>query len=180
MSEGRDEPGITRIEWSGWSWSPRRRVPWLGVLLVVFGLAMLVDQLTPLSASALILGALAIAFGASWLIGGSRWAMVPALVLAALAIPDALTDLKVIAGDGWGSVALAIAFLAIWLVGGRPGRRPGWSLWLAVIFGIIGLTQVSDQFDWLPDLDALWPVVFIVVGVALIVGQGRRGRSAPW
>src|SRR3972149_3986829 len=72
MSEGREDPGITRMEWSGWSWSPRRRVPWLGVLLVVFGLAMLVDQLTPLSASALILGALAIAFGASWLIGGSR------------------------------------------------------------------------------------------------------------
>src|SRR3989304_4042958 len=121
MSEGREDPGITRMEWSGWSWSPRRRVPWLGVLLVVFGLAMLVDQLTPLSASALILGALAIAFGASWLIGGSRWAMVPALVLAALAIPDALTDLKVITGDGWGSVALAIAFLAIWLRGGRAG-----------------------------------------------------------
>src|SRR3972149_6318417 len=131
MSEGREDPGITRMEWSGWSWSPRRRVPWLGVLLVVFGLAMLVDQLTPLSASALILGALAIAFGARWLIGGSpgamgacRGARGPALVLAALAIPDALTDLKVITGDGWGSVALAIAFLAIWLVGGRRGPRP--------------------------------------------------------
>jgi hypothetical protein len=180
MSEGRDDPGIKRIEWSGWSWSPRRRVPWLGVLLVVFGLAMLIAQLTPLSASALILGALAIAFGASWLIGGSRWAMVPALVLAALAIPDALTDLKVISGDGWGSVALAVAFLAIWLVGGRPGRRPGWALWLAVIFGIVGLTQLSHEFSWLPSLDAFWPVVFIVVGVALIAGHGRRGRSAPW
>src|SRR3989304_2623206 len=122
MSEGREDPGITRMEWSGWSWSPRRRVPWLGVLLVVFGLAMLVDQLTPLSASALILGALAIAFGASWLIGGSRWAMVPALVLAALAIPDALTDLKVITGDGWGSGGLATALLALCAAGGPGGR----------------------------------------------------------
>lgn len=180
MNDPIDDEGVKRMEWSPWSWSPRRRVPWLGVLLVVFGLALLVDQLTPLSASALVLGALAIAFAASWLIGGSRWAMVPALVLAALAIPDALTDLGVITGDGWGSVAMALAFLAIWLVGGRSGRRPGWALWLAVIFGLIGLTQVSNQFDWLPSLDAFWPVVLIVVGVALILGRGRRGPSAPW
>lgn len=180
MTDPIDAEGVTRMESSTWSWSPRRPVPWLGVLLVVFGLALLVDQLTPLSTSALVLGALAIAFAASWLIGGSRWAMVPALVLAALAIPDALTDLGVITGDGWGSAALTVAFLAIWLVGGRSGRRPGWSLWLAVIFGIVGLTQLSHEFSWLPSLDALWPVVFIVVGVALILGRGRRGPSAPW
>ena len=154
-------------------------MPWFGVLLVVFGLALLVDQLTPLSASAVILGALAVAFGASWLIGGSRWAMVPALVLAALAVPEALTDLGLIRGDGWGSVSLALVFLAIWVIGRGAGRRHGWAIWLAAIFGLVGLTQVSRQFAWLPDLDTLWPIVFIVVGVALIVGE-RGGRGPGW
>lgn len=166
-------------EWTEWSWSPRRRVPWLGIVLVLFGLALFVQQVTPLNASTLILGALAIAFGASWLFGGSRWAMVPALILAALAIPDALTDLGYIVGPGWGSLSLGVAFLLIWLFGRRPGHGRGWALWLAAIFGLIGLTQVSRQLAWLPPLDAFWPIVFIVLGVAIILGQ-RGGRDSGW
>ncbi|MFI5255234.1 MAG: hypothetical protein ACHQ15_07245 [Candidatus Limnocylindrales bacterium] len=167
-------------EWSQWSWSPRRRVPWLGILLVVFGLALLVQQVTPLGASTTFLSALAIAFGASWIVGGSRWAEVPAILLAALAIPQALTDLGYIDGPGWGSLTLGAAFLLIWLMGRRPGRRSGWAFWLAVIFGLIGLTQVSQQFAWLPPLDAFWPIVFIVLGLAIILGQARRGSGSGW
>jgi len=183
MSEAGEDANVQhpdRPEWSEWSWSPVRKVPWLGILLVLFGLALLVDQFTPLSASALILGALAIAFGASWLFGGSRWAMVPALILAALAIPDALTDLGYIVGPGWGSLALGVAFLLIWLFGRRPGHGRGWAFWLAVIFGLIGLSQVSRQLAWLPPLDAFWPIVFIVIGVAVILGQIRRGPDSGW
>jgi hypothetical protein len=180
MSEAGPDQPVGRPEWTEWSWSPRRRVPWLGILLVLFGLALLVQQLSPLSASALILGALAIAFGASWLFGGSRWAMVPALLLGALAIPEALTDLGYIAGPGWGSLSLGVAFVLIWLLGRRPGHPRNWALWLAVIFGLIGLTQVSRQFAWLPPLDAFWPIVFIVLGVAVILGRRRGGPDSGW
>ncbi len=183
MSQAGDDREVGRTdwpEWSEWSWSPRRRVPWLGILLVVFGLALFVQQVTPLGASTTFLSALAIAFGASWIVGGSRWAEVPAILLAALAIPQALTDLGYIDGPGWGSISLGAAFLIIWLLGRRPGRRSGWALWLAVIFGLIGLTQVSQQLAWLPPLDAFWPIVFIVLGLALIIGQRRGGRDPGW
>jgi hypothetical protein len=173
-------PDVSRPEWAEWSWSPRRRVPWLGILLVLFGVALFAEQLTPLRASTLVLGALSLAFAASWLFGGSRWAMVPAFLLAALAIPAALIDLGYVLGPGWGSLFLAVAFLLIWLLGRRPGHPRHWALWLAVIFGLIGLTQVSHELAWLPSLDAFWPIVFIVLGVAVILGQVRRGSGSGW
>jgi hypothetical protein len=181
VSKAGDDGDLARPEWpewSEWSWSPRRRVPWLGIVLVLFGLALLVEQLTPLSASTLMLGAVAIAFAASWLVGGSRWAMAPALVFGALAIPQALTDLGYLVGPGWGSISIALAFLLIWLIGSRRGRRRGWAFWLAVIFGLFGMTQVSRELAWLPPLDAFWPVVFIVLGVAVIVGARRGGPGS--
>ena len=155
-------------------------MPWLGILLILFGIALFAEQITTLRASTLILAALSLAFAASWLFGGSRWAMVPALLLAALAVPPALTDLGYAVGPGWGSLALAFAFALIWLIGRRPGHPRHWALWLAVIFGLVGLTQVSRQLAWLPPLDAFWPIVFIVLGVAVILGQIRRGPDSGW
>ena len=163
-----------RMEWQAFEWSPRRHVPVLGITLLVLGLALLVDQLTPISLSAIFLGALTGLFAAAWLVWHARWAVTPTILLTALFVPDLLGDLGVLRGDGWTSVALAIAFGAVWLIGRAQGRWRRWPLILAVLFGLLGVTQLSDQIPWLPDLDVFWPLLFIAVGLVIVFDARRR------
>lgn len=162
------------VEWQTFEWSPRRHVPILGILLLALGLALLVDQLTPISLSAIFLGVLAGLFAAAWIIWRARWAVTPTILLLALFVPDLLGDLGVLRGDGWTSVALAVAFGVIWLIGRWQGRWRRWPLVLAVFFALLGVTQLSDQIPWLPDLDVFWPMVFIAVGLVIVLDARRR------
>ncbi len=166
-----------RVEWQSFEWSPRRHVPVLGIFLLLLGLALLVDQLTPISLSAMILGVLAGLFGAAWLVWHARWARTPTIVLVALFVPDLLGDLGVLVGDGWTSIALALAFGLIWLIGRSEGRWRRWPLWLAVFFGFVGVTQLSDQVPWLPDLDVFWPLLFIAVGLVIVLDARTRSPA---
>jgi hypothetical protein len=200
-----DDPGVTRIErpawdrgpddvgapsraswdasraygmdWQTFEWSPRRQVPILGIGLLVLGVALLVDQLTPISLSAIFLGVLAGLFAAAWIIWRARWAATPTILLVALFVPDLLGDLGVLPGDGWTSIALAVAFGIIWLIGQRQGRTRRWPLLLAVFFALLGVTQISDQIPWLPDLDVFWPILFIAIGVVVVLDSRRRAPS---
>jgi hypothetical protein len=165
------------MEWQSFEWSPRRHVPILGVILLVLGLALLVDQLTPISLSAIFLGIAAGCFASAWVVWRARWAVTPTILLTALFVPDLLGDLGVLRGDGWTSIALAIAFGLIWLIGRAEGRWRRWPLLLAVFFGLLGVTQLSDQVPWLPDLDVFWPVLFIAVGLVIVL-DGRRRAPA--
>ena len=92
-------------------------------------------------------------------------------------MPDLLGDLGVLSGDGWTSIALAVAFALIWLIGRAEGRRRRWPLVLAVFFALLGVTQLSDQIPWLPDLDVFWPMVFIAVGLVIVLDARRRTPS---
>lgn len=170
-------------EVGGWQWSSRgRNFPWLGVLLVLVGIALLLQYMFPtVSVGTLVLLAVALAFLAGWLFGGSAIAAVPGLIVLALGITELMEDLAVLgpAGEdvpGLSSSALAIAFLVIWLVGQSRGRRSAWPLWGAAIFGLIGFVQLSGRLVGIPELGALWPVLIIVVGIALLLG-GRRSAT---
>ena len=197
-----EDPGVTRIErpawdrgpedmregsraswdskrpygvgWQTFEWSPRRHVPILGVFLLLLGLALLVDQLTPISLSAIFLGAVAGLFGGAWIVWKARWAVTPTILLVALFVPDLLGDLGVLRGDGWTSIALALGLGLIWLIGRAEGRWRRWPLLLAVFFGLLGVTQLSDQVPWLPDLDVFWPVLFIAIGLVIVLDARRR------
>ncbi len=178
-SERRDGP-----EWAGWSWASKgRNFPWLGVLLVLIGIALLLQYLVPaISVGTLVLLAIAIAFLAGWLFGGSWVAAVPGLLVLALAVTELLEDLAVLgpAGEdvpGLASAALAIAFLAIWALSQARGRRSAWPLWGAAIFGLIGVVQLSGRLVGIPELGFLWPVLIIVVGILLLLGA-RRNTAA--
>ena len=167
-------------EVGGWQWSSRgRNFPWLGVLLVLIGIALLLQHLFPtVGAGTLVLLAIALAFLAGWLFGGSWIAMVPGLLVLALGVTELLEDLAVFgpAGEdvpGLASSALAIAFVVIWLLGQTRGRRSAWPLWAAAIFGLIGAVQLSGRLTNMPELGFLWPVLIIVAGIALLIGARR-------
>jgi hypothetical protein len=94
VTPGREGEG-ERADWSGWSMPARGRgIPWLGILLVLVGLALLIQYFVPtLSAGTLVLLAIATAFIAAWLIGGSRLAMIPGLLILGLGVAELIEDL---------------------------------------------------------------------------------------
>ena len=180
-SSPREQARDDTPEWQTWTWNERGRgFPWLGVLLVLLGVGLLIRYLVPaISVGTLILLALGLAFIASWLIGRSWFAMVPGSLLLALGITELLEDLALFgpAGEdvpGLGSAALAIAFVVIWLGAMARGRRWNLALWGAALFGLLAAVQLSGRIIGLPQLEALWPVVIIIIGVVLLMNARRR------
>lgn len=177
------EETAERRDGGNWSWDASGRgrgFPWLGVLLVLIGVALLFGYFIPaLSAGTLVLLAIAAAFLAAWLIGGAWPAMVPGLLVLSLGVAELIEDMALLgpAGEdveGLWSLLLAVAFLAIFLIGYARGRRSMWPLWGAGIFGLIGIAQLSGRLINFPELSAIWPVLIIVVGVLLLLNARRR------
>jgi len=162
-----------------WAWSfdgGRERLPWAGLFLIAFGVALLVGQLTtPLSAGALLLDAIAVTFILTWLGNGARGAFLPALVFVALGAATTLSDLGVISGGGWGTFFLGLAFAAAWLAGRAWGGGYGWTAWLAVLCLLFGGIQIVGRIPGWPDLGRLWPVLIVLLGGWII--WRARGRS---
>ena len=79
-----------RTDWNGPTWTSRgRNFPWLGILLVLVGAALLLQAALPenihISAGTVLLFAIGGALVAGWLFGGSWFAAIPGLLLFALA-----------------------------------------------------------------------------------------------
>jgi len=167
-------------EWAGWSWaSGGRGFPLLGVLLVLIGVALLVQIVWPqVSVGTLLLLAIGLAFLAAWLFSRSWFSMVPGVLIAALGVAELIEDLALLrpAGEdvpGLASSALAIGFLIIWAIAAATGRRWTWPLWGAALFGLIGVVQFSARIA-VPQLSVVLPIVVIVVGLLVLFNARRR------
>jgi hypothetical protein len=166
-------PGVRVWSWSSSRMSGGRPFPWFAVLLIVLGVGLLIETLVPdLSFSSLIILAAGLACGAAWLLGGARGATMPALVLTGWGLASVGTDMGILSGDGWTAFLVGVAFLIGWAVGRVQGVRRDWSLVLGLIFGVIGLADVSDALNLGIDLAVIVPLVIIGVG-AYLVWKGR-------
>ena len=178
LTEEQVEHKQVEPDWTGATWptSRGRPFPWLGVLLVLVGIALLVQAVMPadtLSAGTVLLYALGGALVAGWLFGGSWLAAIPGLLLLALGFARMIGELNIYTGPGTTALSLAVAFVLIWLIGLARERKSRWPLVAAAVLGVIGAVQVSGQLANLPELSAVWPVVIIVVGVLLLVSARR-------
>lgn len=172
------ERRVDEADWTGATWTHRgRNFPWLGILLVLVGIALLIQAALPpntISAGTVLLFAIGAALIAGWLFGGSWFAAIPGLLLLALGVARMIGELNIYTGPGITAVSLAGAFVLIWAIGLTRDRRSRWPLVAAAILGLIGLVQISGQLANIPELGVVWPVVIIVVGVLLMFGARRR------
>lgn len=156
-------------EWQAWSWtSGRRGFSWIGILLVVLGAALLIQQLVPgVSFTSLLLLALAAAFAAAWLFGGWKGATLPTLALGAWGASRLLTELDLVEGEGWTPLLVGAALIAAWALGSVQGVRREWALWVGLALGVFGAAGLTDVLPggW----DLLWPLLLVGLGVLLIV-----------
>lgn len=168
--------------WVGWearSWSSApRRIPWLGLFLVLLGAVLLVGQTaTPLSGWTLFLAAIAAAFALDWLVNRSPGALVPACFFGALALSGGLHDVGLIEGGGWTPLILGAGLLLAWLLGRLEGRRHPLAFWLGLILGLLGLVEIGWRLAGV-SIGDLWPVILIALGLAILLRErGRTGRS---
>ncbi len=170
-AEERRSPGRAGVVWV----YRGRNFPWLGVLLVLVGLALLVQVAVPsVSAGTVLLLVLGFALIGSWLFGGSWLAAVAGLLLAGVAVGNLVGELGIYSGPGRTGLAVAAAFVVIWLIKMLRHERGTWPLWGAAIFGLIGLVQISGQLTSIPEFNWFWPAVIIVVGLLLIVSARRN------
>ncbi len=176
--------------WS-WGWGPgwgaqpvtsgRRRVPWLGIFLVLFGGLLLVEQLIPgarVAASAVVVVAGA-ALLVSWAVNHGTWALYGGSLLIAIGLPPALEEAGVIhAGAGWDTLFLGIAFLFIALVRWASHGGLGWQALLGGVLVLFGGSQVVQR-EWpnIPSLDHIfWPAAILIVGIWILMRALRQTR----
>jgi hypothetical protein len=180
MSEARNvTPGAEQQGSSGWTggvWVYRgRNFPWLGVLLVLIGIALLVQVAVPnISAGTVLLLVLGLLLVGSWLFGGSWLAAVAGLLLTGVAVGNLIGEVGIYGGPGRTSLSVAAAFLVIWLIKLARHDRDTWPLWGVAVFGLIGLVQAAGQLTSIPEFNWFWPALIIVVGLLLIVSARRN------
>jgi len=185
---GTGAPPPTGAPGEPWGWTrvvdDRRRLPWFGVFLVLFGGLLIVEQLFP-AARALGSGlvvSVGVALLISWVVNRQIWQLYAGAVLTAVSLPSLLQDLNVIReGPGWGTLFLGLAFLAIALI--RAGARGGlgWQLILGGILTLVGGTQVAErEIPNFPTLERLvWPALILVLGLALVLRSWGRRNGPP-
>lgn len=177
MAQEQVERRTDEADWSGATLRHGgRNFPLLGILLVLVGVALLIQAALPtyVSAGTVLLFAIGAALVAGWLFGGSWLAAIPGLLLLALGAAGLVKELNIYNGPGTTALSLAVAFVLIWAIGLARERRSRWPLVAGAILGLIGLVQISGQLTNIPELTVVWPVVIIVVGVLLLISARRR------
>jgi hypothetical protein len=164
----------------GWAWDDigggrgRSRLPWFGIFLVVFGVLLFLQQFYPAleTAGSLLFLAVGVAFLVSWVVNRGMGSLYLGSIITALAAPDLLAAAGVVEGPGVGTLCLGLAFLFVAAVRAGSGAGWGWQAILGAILSVIGASGIA-----FPGLSALlWPVVLIVLGVALLAGASRGRR----
>lgn len=173
VTPGAEEPRSSG--WTGGMWVYHgRNFPWLGVLLVLIGVALLVQVAVPnVSAGTVLLLVLGLSLVGAWLLGSSWPAAVAGLLLTGLAFGNLAGELGIYSGPGRTSLSIAAAFFIIWVIKLLRHDRDAWPLWGVAIFGLIGLVQAGGQLTSIPEYSWFWPAAIIVLGVLLIISARR-------
>jgi hypothetical protein len=174
-------PGPVYVRSWGWSrQDPRPGLPWIGLVLVLFGGLLLLGELVPgLHVAGSAFGVAAgVAFLLAWATNNGRWGLYPGIFVLALSLPRFLIDLGLIQdAPGWSTLFLGVGLLVVAIARWRATAAIGWQ---GVIGAILTLGGGADLISALvpgaPSLDALiGPVILLSLGV-LIIARSQQPR----
>lgn len=178
---GAHGPGPVYVRSWGWSrQDPRPGLPWIGLVLVLFGGLLLLGELIPgfhVAGSALGVAA-GLAFLLAWATNHGRWGLYPGIFVLALSLPSFLIDLGLIQGaSGWSTLFLGVGLLVIALARWQGRGGVGWQ---GVVGGVLTLVGGADVASTLvpgaPSLDALiGPVLLLSLGL-LVIARSLQPR----
>jgi hypothetical protein len=181
MTNPNDLPRVVRIDpWGNEVPTPSagRRVPMIGIFLIVLGLLLAAGQffnIAAVGASAFFL-ALGLILLASGLRDRSDLALYAGLFVTSIATSDLLSGLGVVHGGGWGMLIFGLAVVALALIRARAGRRPRAAIVIGILLAIWGGAGVAaDNLNF--SIDRLvGPALIVLLGLWLVT-RSARGRS---
>jgi hypothetical protein len=173
--------GDGRVSAYSWEWSNvagpagSRRLPWIGIFLLVFGALLLLRQALPglATAGSLVVLAVGIALLIKWALDRSLLALYGGAVITALGLPDLLSAAGIASGPGLGTLLVGVAFLAIAGIRAASGGGVGWQAYLGLILAIVGGAQVV-----VPALGGLVLPALLVIGGLYLVARTSRTSTA--
>ncbi len=180
-----DDPGRFRPPGAsgfvrGWNWSqdPRPGLPWIGLVLVLFGGLLLLGEFVPgFHVAGPALGVAAgLAFLIAWISNRGRWGLYPGIIVLAISLPGFLIDLGVLRdAPGWTTLFLGVGLLSVGIarLAGHGGL--GWQAILGTLLVLGGGDDVARTLaPNVPSIDAIvFPVLIVVVGLLILVRSAR-------
>jgi hypothetical protein len=169
----------------GWDWSrqdPRPGLPWIGLVLVLFGALLLLGEFVPgFHVAGPALGVAAgLAFLIAWITNRGRWGLYPGIFVLAISLPGFLIDLGVLsAAPGWTTLFLGIGLLVVAVARWAGHGGVGWQALLGALLALSGGGEVAQALvPGAPRVDALvLPLVLFSLGLLILMRsiQPRRG-----
>jgi hypothetical protein len=167
--------GVDGVEVYSWEWGPdqarRPGLPWIGIVLLVFGGLLLIQQLFPQAEGlgSVVVLAVGLAFLIKWAIDRGTGSLYAGAIITALAAPGVLNAAGIDV-DGLGTFSFGVAFLFVAAV--RAASGGGWG-WQAIFGGLLALLGVVNMTS--PDVGGLFvPIALVGLGLFLLVGGSRK------
>jgi len=166
----------------GWDWSrqdQRPGLPWIGLVLVLFGALLLLGEFVPgFHVAGPALGVAAgLAFLIAWVTNRGRWGLYPGIFVLAISLPGFLIDLGVLRNaPGWTTLFLGIGLLIVAIVRWIGHGGVGWQALLGGLMALSGGDDVIQALDpGVPSFDAIvFPVVLLSLGLLILMRSIRR------
>ena len=180
MGNPNDRPRAVRIDQWGNVVEPARgrRVPLLGVFLILLGILLIAGQF--LNVAAIGASAFFLALGVVLLAAGLRdrndLALYVGLFVTAVAASDLLSDVGVIHGSGWGMLLFGVALIGLGLTRMRGARRLTATLAIGVLLAVWGGASVAAaNLNFSVDR-VVGPALVILLGAWLVMRSGAIRR----
>lgn len=152
----------------------------LGLILIGLGAYLGFVELTNGTGGEAIVALVGIAFLIGYAVTRRYGFLVPGAIMTGLGV-GILWETQV--GDAGGTVVigLGVGFLAIYVIDAivRRSQALWWPLIPGGILTVVGVATEIGNTKLLDDLEALWPIVLIAIGVVLVFAQLRTRHQEP-
>ncbi len=154
----------------------------VGVILVATGAGLLARRFLPFGWEQALLLALGLAFGILGIVRRGYGSLVVGMVLLSIGAGLILGDRHAlgVARVHWMMLCLGLAFVAVYLIALMlQMKKHWWPLVPAAVLLLLGGNDTLWRMHYLPEslvhvIQAWWPVVLVVFGVALLVRAYRK------